>query len=161
MVLTQPAALSLASNQPLYTTAFTSAVIIALAVRGLQWRSMHTNFRYRTWWREESKSPKHWCLSHYWRGRSTEDDLVNETHFYHMFRYKLEINTRCRVLGSTFEKRSTYLGSPCWMAPEVIDCDFREGGSTYDIRIDVWALGKKENITTNTEQLRVFLHSKK
>jgi hypothetical protein len=33
------------------------------------------------------------------------------------------------------------------MAPEVIDCGFREGGSTYDSRIDVWALGKKEDIT--------------
>jgi len=81
---------------------------------------------------------------------------VNVTHFYHTLRNKLEINTRCRVLGSTFDKRSTYLGSPCWMAPEVIDCGFREGGSTYDSRIDVWALGKKENITTSTEQLRDF-----
>jgi hypothetical protein len=45
------------------------------------------------------------------------------------------------------------------MAPEVIDCGLQEGGSTYDSRIDVWALGKKENITT--EQLRVSPHSKK
>ena len=69
------------------------------------------------------------------------------------------MNPRCRVLGSTFDKRSTYLGSPCWMAPEVIDCGFREDGSTYDSRIDVWALGELENITTVTEQLRFFSHS--
>jgi hypothetical protein len=32
------------------------------------------------------------------------------------------------------------------MAPEVIDCGFREAGSTYDSRIDVWALGKEEKL---------------
>jgi len=138
-----------------------SVVINALAVSGLQWRSMQTNFCFGTWWRGQRRSSKLWCLSHYWCGQSTENDLVNVTHFYHTLGNKLEINTRCRVLGSTFDKRSTYLGSPCWMAPEVIDCGFREGGSTYDSRIDVWALGKKENMTTSTEQLRIFPHSKK
>lgn len=52
-------------------------------------------------------------------------------------------------LKNTLDKKSTCLGSPCWMAPELIisgrtDTD---GVTTYDNRIDVWALGEFENFS--------------
>ncbi|KAJ9591056.1 hypothetical protein L9F63_027738, partial [Diploptera punctata] len=46
-----------------------------------------------------------------------------------------------RFLKNTLDKRGTYIGSPCWMAPEMITNAFRGGDKTYDSRIDVWALG--------------------
>lgn len=46
------------------------------------------------------------------------------------------------AIGSTFGKRGTCVGSPCWMAPEMItgsnDTDRTE---LYGSRVDVWALG--------------------
>ncbi|KAL1124362.1 hypothetical protein AAG570_000991, partial [Ranatra chinensis] len=41
-----------------------------------------------------------------------------------------------RELASTFGKKKTSLGTPCWMAPEVVTAD-----TEYDNRADVWALG--------------------
>ena len=38
-------------------------------------------------------------------------------------------------------KRQTSVGTPYWMAPEVIEAEAKPG-TTYDIRCDVWALGK-------------------
>ncbi|XP_033606145.1 neither inactivation nor afterpotential protein C [Cryptotermes secundus] len=46
-----------------------------------------------------------------------------------------------RLLESTCDKRSTCLGSPGWMAPEVVASGLKEMDRTYDSRIDVWALG--------------------
>ncbi|XP_068083360.1 neither inactivation nor afterpotential protein C [Anabrus simplex] len=43
-----------------------------------------------------------------------------------------------RELASTMAKSSTCLGSPCWMAPEVVASG---NANSYDNRADVWALG--------------------
>uniref|UniRef100_A0A1B6LPF4 Neither inactivation nor afterpotential protein C n=1 Tax=Graphocephala atropunctata TaxID=36148 RepID=A0A1B6LPF4_9HEMI len=50
-----------------------------------------------------------------------------------------------RELKSTMDKRKTCIGSPSWMAPEVVTSDRMEVSETelnaYDIRADVWSLG--------------------
>ena len=38
-------------------------------------------------------------------------------------------------------KRSTAVGTPYWMAPEVVECE-QKHDMEYDNRCDVWALGK-------------------
>lgn len=43
--------------------------------------------------------------------------------------------------GDTFGKRSTRIGSPCWMAPEMFGTPARKNEELYGSRIDVWALG--------------------
>uniref|UniRef100_UPI00398E6434 mitogen-activated protein kinase kinase kinase kinase 4 n=1 Tax=Pristiophorus japonicus TaxID=55135 RepID=UPI00398E6434 len=43
-------------------------------------------------------------------------------------------------LDRTMEKRNTFIGTPYWMAPEVIACD-ENADSTYDYRSDLWSLG--------------------
>ncbi|XP_064810392.1 misshapen-like kinase 1 isoform X3 [Oncorhynchus masou masou] len=43
-------------------------------------------------------------------------------------------------LDRTIGKRNTFIGTPYWMAPEVIACD-ENPDSTYDYRSDLWSLG--------------------
>ncbi|RWS27882.1 myosin-IIIb-like protein [Leptotrombidium deliense] len=43
-------------------------------------------------------------------------------------------------LAHTLGKRNTSVGTPYWMAPEVIACE-RQIDCSYDIRCDVWSLG--------------------
>ncbi|KAK1804237.1 hypothetical protein P4O66_020274 [Electrophorus voltai] len=43
-------------------------------------------------------------------------------------------------LDRTVGRRNTFIGTPYWMAPEVIACD-ENPESTYDYRSDLWSLG--------------------
>ncbi|XP_075429435.1 nik-related protein kinase isoform X2 [Ascaphus truei] len=43
-------------------------------------------------------------------------------------------------LDRTIGRRNTFIGTPYWMAPEVIACD-ENSDSTYDYRSDLWSLG--------------------
>lgn len=43
-------------------------------------------------------------------------------------------------LDRTIGRRNTFIGTPYWMAPEVIACD-EDPDATYDNRSDLWSLG--------------------
>ena len=43
-------------------------------------------------------------------------------------------------LDKTIGRRNTFIGTPYWMAPEVIACD-ENPDATYDNRSDLWSLG--------------------
>jgi myosin-3 len=45
-----------------------------------------------------------------------------------------------RMIKSETGKRQTCIGSPNWMAPEVVTCK-TEHGPGYGTRVDVWAIG--------------------
>ena len=47
----------------------------------------------------------------------------------------------CEV-GNSLAKRHTAVGTPYWMAPEVIVCEQQANRYEYDARCDVWSLGK-------------------
>lgn len=44
------------------------------------------------------------------------------------------------IMRTKAQQRNTFIGTPYWMAPEVIACD-QQPDSVYDQRLDVWALG--------------------
>lgn len=46
-----------------------------------------------------------------------------------------------KSLGGTFGKRSTCIGSPCWMAPEMFGTSSKKNEELYGSRVDVWGLG--------------------
>lgn len=49
-----------------------------------------------------------------------------------------------RELRTTLGKRGSTVGSPCWMAPELVTSEQRSvkiGHDVYDNRVDTWALG--------------------
>lgn len=43
-------------------------------------------------------------------------------------------------LDRTIGRRNTFIGTPYWMAPEVIACE-QNSNATYDNRSDLWSLG--------------------
>lgn len=43
-------------------------------------------------------------------------------------------------LDKTIGRRNTFIGTPYWMAPEVIACD-ENPDATYDNKSDLWSLG--------------------
>ncbi|XP_066969641.1 neither inactivation nor afterpotential protein C [Macrobrachium rosenbergii] len=47
---------------------------------------------------------------------------------------------QCAHLSETMGKRNTAVGTPYWMAPEVIECEQKQDHD-YDNRADVWAIG--------------------
>ena len=46
-----------------------------------------------------------------------------------------------RKVSSTMGKRGTCIGSPNWMAPEMLKIRNKDDDEIYGIRCDVWALG--------------------
>lgn len=46
-----------------------------------------------------------------------------------------------RTMKNELEKRHTYIGSPSWMAPEMIGSKDNGVDGGYDSRVDVWAIG--------------------
>uniref|UniRef100_A0A8D1U7F7 Myosin IIIA n=1 Tax=Sus scrofa TaxID=9823 RepID=A0A8D1U7F7_PIG len=57
-------------------------------------------------------------------------------------RYKLHLSLPgvSAQLTSTWHRRNTSVGTPFWMAPEVIACE-QQLDTTYDARCDTWSLG--------------------
>ncbi len=59
----------------------------------------------------------------------------------------VDFGVSCRLRGANDdedafeERRRTAVGTPYWMAPEVILCDSASEGVGYDSRCDVWSLG--------------------
>lgn len=44
-------------------------------------------------------------------------------------------------MASENQKRTTFIGTPYWMAPEVIACEtFKD--NPYDMAADVWSFGR-------------------
>ncbi|XP_025994439.1 neither inactivation nor afterpotential protein C isoform X2 [Solenopsis invicta] len=46
-----------------------------------------------------------------------------------------------RTMTNELEKRHSYIGSPSWMAPEMVGSKDSGADSGYDSRVDVWAIG--------------------
>lgn len=43
-------------------------------------------------------------------------------------------------MDKTVAKRNTFIGTPYWMAPEVIECD-QNPNDSYDYKCDIWSIG--------------------
>ena len=52
----------------------------------------------------------------------------------------IDFGVSCEI-SHTMAKRHTSVGTPYWMAPEVIVCEQQAARSEYDARCDVWSLG--------------------
>lgn len=52
-------------------------------------------------------------------------------------------------LDRTIGRRNTFIGTPYWMAPEVIACD-ENPEATYDNRSDLWSLGESQSTWTTS-----------
>lgn len=46
-----------------------------------------------------------------------------------------------RIMKDEIKKQRTCIGSPSWMAPELIGSDGNDMDGGYDSRVDVWAVG--------------------
>jgi len=58
-------------------------------------------------------------------------------------------------LQNTMAKKNTVIGSPYWMAPEIISSKAHEG---YDMRADIWSLGITAIEMADTEPPRYDIH---
>jgi serine/threonine protein kinase len=41
----------------------------------------------------------------------------------------------------TLQRRDSFIGTPYWMAPEVVACE-TYNDEPYDFKVDIWSLGK-------------------
>lgn len=57
--------------------------------------------------------------------------------FYFLFAVDFGVSAQ---LDRTIGRRNTFIGTPYWMAPEVIACE-QNSNATYDNRSDLWSLG--------------------
>lgn len=57
-----------------------------------------------------------------------------------MFLFSVDFGVSAQ-LDRTIGRRNTFIGTPYWMAPEVIACD-ENPDATYDNRSDLWSLGQ-------------------
>ena len=44
-------------------------------------------------------------------------------------------------MASTLAKRKSFIGTPYWIAPEIIAVEMKMGPDGYNIKCDVWSLG--------------------
>ncbi len=73
----------------------------------------------------------------YWLIVTVQSEFVLKYCTNHLF-YNLELS---HILShSSLMFRNTFIGTPYWMAPEVIACD-ENPDATYDNRSDLWSLG--------------------
>lgn len=62
--------------------------------------------------------------------------------FTRRFEVKLVDFGVCALLQEQSQKRDTAIGTPYWMAPEVITCQLdTEGHSAYNAKADIWSAG--------------------
>lgn len=45
----------------------------------------------------------------------------------------------CSINNLNGRKRDTFVGSPYWMAPEMVECETSNTKTTYDSKVDVWS----------------------
>eukprot|EP00729_Bicosta_minor_P011207 gene11207-30291_t len=45
----------------------------------------------------------------------------------------------CSIGNHNDRKRDTFVGSPYWMAPEMVECETSTARTTYDSKVDVWS----------------------
>ena len=64
---------------------------------------------------------------------------VNKIHVFTLFPPVVDFGVSAQ-LDKTIGRRNTFIGTPYWMAPEVIACD-ENPDATYDNRSDLWSLG--------------------
>ena len=66
-------------------------------------------------------------------------NFINGIHVLAIFPLAVDFGVSAQ-LDKTIGRRNTFIGTPYWMAPEVIACD-ENPDATYDNRSDLWSLG--------------------
>ena len=69
--------------------------------------------------------------------RENSEGFFFDPNFYLLFYFNTGVSAQ---LVSTMQRRHSSVGSPFWMAPEVIACE-QQLDYTYNNRCDIWSLG--------------------